>query len=107
VTGPCAKRQVLCTIFARSGAVVRGENACATPQPTCPREAGEGYEKCKAVCGQGDHAERDAIAKARAAGIDLRGAHAALTGHYWMCEPCGRALHDAGVVTITVELAQP
>ena len=34
--------------------------------------------------------------------MTLRDAHAIVTGHYWICEPCGRALRDAGVTTVKI-----
>jgi pyrimidine deaminase RibD-like protein len=79
-----------------------GENDCANPQTTCPREPGEGYEKCKTVCQQAGHAEIEAL---RAAGAEAEGAVADLHGHYWMCEPCGRAMREAGVRWIKVHPA--
>lgn len=97
--GPCAKRAVECVIVAMDGRRFVGRNDCANPQQTCPRAVGEGYEKCKSVCGQAGHAEQEAV---RAAGAAARGGHATLTGHYWMCEPCGAALRDAGVASLTV-----
>jgi len=81
-----------------------GRNDCANPQPTCPRSPGEGYDKCKSICGQGGHAEIEAI---KAAGDQAKGATAVLFGHYWMCEPCGRALFEAGVGTIKILLSPP
>ena len=104
MSGPCAKRSVECTLFDPEGYVYIGRNDCANPQPTCPRLPGEGYEKCKSICDQAGHAEIEAL---RAAGRNgAKGAHATLTGHYWMCEPCGRALREAGVLSITIELAK-
>lgn len=100
--GPCAKRQVECHIRSRGEDYV-GRNDCANPQAVCPRLPGEGYEKCKSICDQAGHAEIEAI---RAAGENARGGSAALTGHYWMCEPCGRALREAGVTAITIFLAE-
>jgi deoxycytidylate deaminase len=104
--GPCAKRRVMCRITTLAGETFVGENDCANPQPACPRAEGEGYEKCKSVCGQAGHAETEALAKARTAGADARGAVAELYGHYWICEPCGAALRDAGVTCITIEFAK-
>lgn len=97
--GPCAKRQVVCVITAIGGQRYRGENDCANPQSVCPRLPGEGYEKCQTICQQAGHAEIEAL---RAAGPTARGAHAVLSGHYWMCEPCGAALRDAGVASLTI-----
>lgn len=76
-----------------------GPNDCANPQSVCPRLPGEDYEKCHSVCAQAGHAEIEALRKA---GLNAKGAHAHLYGHYWMCEPCGKALRDAGIISTTV-----
>jgi hypothetical protein len=96
--GPCAKRQVECEI-AHNGVSYVGRNDCANPQPVCPRLPGEGYEKCKSICDQAGHAEIEAL---KLAGSHACGAIAILTGHYWMCEPCGAAMRDAGVRYIKI-----
>ena len=93
--GPCAKRQVTCVITAANGKDFVGRNDCANPQDVCPRLPGEGYEKCRSICDQAGHAEIEAL---KAAGKHAKGAKADLHGHYWICEPCGRALREAGVV---------
>ncbi len=67
------------------------------------RAPGEGYEKCQSICQQAGHAEAEAV---KAAGEAARGATAYLWGHYWMCEPCGRALREAGVISVTVYPAE-
>ena len=102
--GPCAKRRVTCTIDARSGEQFHGENDCANPQPVCPRAPGEGYEKCASICQQAAHAEVEAL---RAAGPLALGAIARVQGHYYICEPCGRALAQAGVRYVIVMLDGP
>lgn len=101
--GPCAKRRVSCAIAIHGCNVIfEGENDCANPQPTCPREPGEGYEKCRSICQQGEHAEIKALAAAQAAGWNVRGAIAYLHGHYYVCEPCGQALLDAGIAQLHI-----
>ena len=104
--GPCAKRTVTCRIenIHPSGEVeyVEATNWCANPQSTCPREPGEDYTKCVTICQQRGHAETNAIMLARTAGIYIRGGRANVSGHYWICEPCGRALRDAGVESVTI-----
>jgi deoxycytidylate deaminase len=104
----CAKRTVTCRIENThpSGELeyVEATNWCANPQPACPRLPGEDYAKCASVCQQSGHAETNALALARKAGIYLRGATAVLRGHYWICEPCGRAMLEAGVRSVTLEL---
>lgn len=97
--GPCAKRRVVCTITTEDGRQFRGENDCENPQSVCPRAPSEGYEKCKSVCNQSGHAEIEAL---RAAGDHAYGAQADLEGHYWICEPCGRALRDAGIESVVI-----
>ena len=105
--GPCAKRRVQCLIYPIGTAPIMGENDCANPQPTCPRLPGEGYEKCKTICQQAGHAEIVALRKAEEwtgnIGHNLQGAKAFVRGHYWICEPCGKALRDAGISTVTIE----
>lgn len=102
--GPCARRKVWCEILTRKGMTFYGENICETPQTMCPRVPGEGYEKCKSICHQKGHAEVAAIAAAHEAGADLALSTATLYGHYWMCEPCGRALAESGVHSIRIIL---
>lgn len=102
--GPCAKRRVVCYLYQQGEEQfnIRGENDCANPQTKCPRAPGEGYEKCRSICQQDDHAELMALRKAKALGVDLKGASAMISGHYWICEPCGKALQDAGIRHITI-----
>lgn len=92
--GPCAKRRVVCVLHCMDGSTFTGENDCENPQQTCPRAPGEDYTKCQAICQQGAHAEIKALEQA---GDKAIGAVALLTGHYYICEPCGAALRDAGV----------
>ncbi len=106
--GPCAKRVVTCRIDnthpSGEGEWVEATNSCANSQPVCPREPGEDYAKCKTVCQQGGHAEIKALALAQKYGI-AKGGVATITGHYWICEPCGRALRDAGIREVIVRAA--
>jgi deoxycytidylate deaminase len=78
-----------------------GENDCANPQPVCPRAPGEDYAKCQSICQQAGHAEIEAV---KNAGDGARGGTAYLFGHYYACEPCARALRDAGVVVIEIRV---
>jgi len=104
----CAKRHVECRIEVDhpSGEMeyVVGNNGCANPQPVCPRGQFDDYTKCKTICQQGGHAEIHALELAHKAGIDVRGGRAIVTGHYWICEPCGRVLRHAGIKTVTIVL---
>jgi deoxycytidylate deaminase len=98
--GPCAKSPVRCVI--RNGYMeFTGENDCANPQAVCPRAPGEDYTKCQTICQQAGHAEVEAVKKA---GIHAKHGTAYLFGHYYACEPCARALRDAGVTEIVIRV---
>lgn len=97
--GPCAKRQVIC-IITNNGQSFEGENDCANPQITCPREPGESFEKCKSICQQSGHAEIQAL---KLAGDLAIGGEAVLTGITYICKPCGSALKNAGVKIVSIK----
>jgi len=94
----CAKKKVLCFLISEDFEVFIGENNCLNPQPACPREHGEGYEKCKTICQQTAHAEVNAIALA---GAKARGADAYVL-HKRVCCDCQNALDSAGVKSVTL-----
>ncbi len=75
-----------------------GENACLNPQAVCPREPGEGYEKCTTICNQQGHAEIQAL---KAAGNDARGA-VAIIDHSYACRHCQESMFDAGIAWVRV-----
>jgi deoxycytidylate deaminase len=103
--GPCAKRRVTCLIVNHHEEHAFGENDCANPQKKCPRKPGEDYTKCKTICQQSGHAEIQALAAAKEAGMSVKDATAHIDGHYWICEPCGKALREAGVRAVHMDLA--
>jgi deoxycytidylate deaminase len=84
-------------IVSESGDVVTGENYCRDAQQSCPREEGEGYEKCRSICQQVGHAEEVALVRAKHAGMALEGARAVLIGHEYACTDCQKQLYDAGI----------
>lgn len=90
----CAKQSVTATIIGASGRHYTGMNACRSPQQTCPREDGEGYDKCKTICRQLGHAEDMAL---RLAGDDARGGRVVVVGHTAACAGCRALLAEAGV----------
>lgn len=94
----CAKKRVLALLVGASGKQYVGENLCLTPVDVCPREPGEGYEKCSSVCHQLHHAEVQAVANA---GADARGG--SITINYnRACDACLSVLAAAGVASITL-----
>ena len=99
--GPCAKATVKCRIISADGEEFVGENYCMNPQKVCPRESGEGYDKCESICNQTGHAEDIAL---RLAEGKTQGAHATLMGHTYFCMDCQHKLFAAGVKTLSVEM---
>jgi deoxycytidylate deaminase len=118
--GNCAKRVVVCNIvdpkklFGGPGlgrelddwVVGYGNNGCINPQPKCPREPGEGYLKCKTICGQQGHAEDMALQDAARRGIDVKGMEAHVYGHNHVCGDCGDKLVAAGIARVIVHLTR-
>lgn len=101
----CAKRRVRCTIVARTGESVIGENSCEAPQIACPRTdeevAAADYSKCKTICRQLGHAEDMAVAAALARPyVRWDNAEALIEGHYYACISCQKSLRLLGVNTI-------
>lgn len=90
----CAKKQVFCHIYTENGETFIGENWCRTPQLFCPREHGEGLEKCKTICNQDNHAEVDALLKA---GDKAKNATAIVSGITWCCRDCQEKMVEAGI----------
>lgn len=102
--GPCAKSVVTCTIVAENGMRFVGTNYCENAQSSCPRVAGEGYEKCVSICKQVGHAEQVAVSLA---GGFAKGSRAYLQGHSYACQACQEALFSAGVLSLSVGLEPP
>ena len=101
----CAKQTVRCTITnCDETESVTATNYCERPQTQCPRAPGEGYAKCELVCQQGGHAEIQALALARKRGLNVYDGVAYVSGHYYGCEPCARALRDAGIRRIVINV---
>ena len=57
---------------------------------------GQGYELCKG-CHAENHSERQAVFEAEKAGYEVQGADLYLWGHWWCCEPCWKAMNEAGI----------
>ena len=97
--GSCAKAIIRCTIIAEDGSHFVGENWCANPQEICPRQLGEGYQKCKSICEQEGHAEEVAVGLA---GDKAYGSRVYLEGHTYACMNCQHALFNAGVKSFSI-----
>lgn len=94
--GSCAKRRTQAVITGSSGRVYVGENVCLNPQEVCPRQPGEGYDKCRTVCRQVGHGEELALL---AAGEDARGGHLRVAHHY-LCSSCEELVARAGLASV-------
>lgn len=99
----CAKTFVRATLHTRDGRQFTGTNNCRKPQWSCPREPGEGYDKCKSVCDQPAHAEVAAIRNARAQGIadDMLRGSLMVVDHHRVCPACQAVLTMHGINHIT------
>ena len=64
---------------------------------------GQGYELCEG-CHPKNHSEPKAISDAltRHTAEELKGAELYLWGHWWCCEPCWRAMLDAGIHVVNL-----
>jgi len=96
----CAKKKVECVIVAPRGESFVGENSCNNPQEVCPRLPGEGYEKCKSICDQPDHAETAAL---KLAGGKVEGGVAYIYGIDHLCKDCQQTLVQAGIKTFVIK----
>lgn len=95
--GPCAKAVVRCTIVTTDRRRYYGSNHCFNAQPHCPRQPGEGYEKCRWICAQPAHAEIAALWSAMENGAHLDGATAYVTGINRICDDCRDAMTYWGI----------
>ena len=92
----CAKVFVVAVLELPDGTAWHGTNNVINPQIECPREPGEGYEKCKTICQQPFHAEVDAITSAAAHGHQVQGGTMKVY-HKRVCEQCQDAMQRFGV----------
>jgi deoxycytidylate deaminase len=100
--GKCAKQTVIAIIETIDGEYFLGQNTCNVPQLICPRKdmkTGEGYEMCKEICHQKNHAEVNACIKA---GIKAIGGTLYLLGHTYLCKQCEMIVKDCGIVEIKI-----
>jgi deoxycytidylate deaminase len=97
----CAKRTVIAVIV-KDEDYVLGSNWCENPQIECPRKnmpTGVGYELCKEICGQQNHAEVDACINA---GEFANGADLYLFGHDYCCKDCKKVMVKYGIKNIHI-----
>jgi len=98
----------------RAVALASAVRLCSSPNPWvgCVLAAADGTEVEGATQPPGgDHAEAQALRKARADAVDLRGATAYVTlepcSHHGRTPPCADALIEAGVARVVVGVADP
>lgn len=93
----CKKQTTLAVIVAVNGKIYTGTNHCENQQSECPRngiKTGEGYELCRDICKQTNHAEVNACILA---GEDAKGATLYLFGHTYCCDNCKRVMKEYGI----------
>jgi deoxycytidylate deaminase len=97
----CAKQETIAVIINGDNIVV-GSNWCINPQESCPRKdlpTGIGYDLCRNICKQHNHAESDACKKA---GELANGADLYLIGHYYCCENCKAIMSLSGIKMVHI-----
>src|SRR4051812_12645188 len=80
-----------------NGSEYHKENGCVRVTLKIP--TGEGYELCEG-CHPKNHSEPRAIANAKKRGFSTTGTELYLWGHWWACEPCWKAMEEAGVARV-------
>jgi deoxycytidylate deaminase len=103
----CAKQSVI-AIIENNGSFYIGSNWCEFPQDTCPRigmKTGEGYNLCRDVCGQYNHAEVDACVKAGEKAT--KGGTLYLIGHTYCCDNCKKVMKEYGIKKVVVVETKP
>lgn len=96
--GPCAKVRIRATIRTPDGRSFVGFNDCDNAQRVCPREPGDNYFLCQAVCRQEGHAEVMALKQAGPWAVGAT----AFVEHKRCCPDCQQALNAAGVARIVL-----
>lgn len=96
----CAKRNVIAVLDILDDLYSYhiATNDCNNPQPSCPREDGEDYTKCRTICQQPGHAETELLKLVK--GKDLTHSMLTIIGHDRMCPECTNAVADAGIINI-------
>jgi hypothetical protein len=92
----CAKAFVSAELTAVTGEVFSGTNFCHRPQKQCPREAGDGYDKCLSICMQDGHAEQMAVKYCIRAGVDPTGGQMKVK-HKRVCDGCQKLMKAYGI----------
>ena len=99
--GKCAKQDVV-AIIKNGNKIFTGTNSCDNPQSVCPRDNmpdGIGYELCKSICMQTNHAEVNACINA---GEYSNGATLYLIGHSYCCDDCKEFMKASGIREIII-----
>lgn len=100
-SGKCYKQETI-AIIENNGRYWIGSNWCRNPQTECPRKnmlSGTGYDLCRNVCKQKNHAEIDAC---KQAGNSAKGGTLYLIGHTYCCDNCKETMSKYGIKQIII-----
>ena len=103
---PCFKREVAAVIVDKNGRIAVGQNLIYNDKVfECPRDKGEGYEKCISICNQRGHAETEAIKEGIKLGLELENANLYLMGNHRICDDCSNECkkHNINVIIVNKE----
>tara|TARA_R110000803_G_scaffold58223_1_gene116446 strand:+ start:667 stop:978 length:312 start_codon:yes stop_codon:yes gene_type:complete len=98
----CKKQTVVAIIMKDQQLIAMGTNEIHADIDVCPRldmPTGVGYELCRDICKQGQHAEIDACIKA---GTEARGATLYLIGHSYCCDNCKKVMEEFGIKEVKI-----
>lgn len=108
---PCDKRVVRAWIPVAQE-IWEATNYRTAHEGACPREPGEGYEKCDSICGQSGHAEENLIRHLREAieadtigPDDISGTM--FIDHFYACDDCRAAAAALGINIVPLGQQQP
>jgi deoxycytidylate deaminase len=98
----CKKQTTVAVIMKEQQFISIGFNEINADISECPRKGmktGEGYELCKSVCKQNNHAEVNACLNA---GEQAKGATLYLIGHTYCCDNCKKVMEEHGIVNVVI-----
>lgn len=98
----CKKQTTIAIIMKDQQLISIGTNEIHEDITECPRKGmatGEGYELCKSICKQNNHAEVDACIKA---GEGAKGATLYLIGYTYCCDNCKKVMSEYGIEKIII-----
>ena len=93
-TGSLIVKERKILAIAANGSDYHKKHGCERVRRGIP--TGQDYHLCDG-CHPQNHSERRAVFDAEKAGYEVQGADLYMWGHWWCCEPCWKAMIEAGI----------